>query len=115
METKTYLIKHEYDENKNEMISKPCKIEIRFNIYDAFACLEIIGFKQEHETIKHLLLCHKDQTVNILKSVNNQIENEDDIEQVEKNRFVIFNDQVQWGLHGQLDLEDAIATKKEGS
>ena len=116
MKTETYLIKHEYDQDKKEMISKPCKIEMRWRIYDSFACLEIIGFENKAETIKHLLYCHKDQTINILNSLNEQIDNADDLEPCKKDRFY-FNESVgvNWGLHGQLDLEDAIASKKVGS
>ena len=116
MKTETYLIKHEYDQDKKEMVSKPCKIEIRWKIYDSFACLEIVGFEDKMETIKHHLYCHKDQTINILNSLNEQIDNVEDLEVCKKDRFY-FNENVgvNWGLHGQLDLEDAIASKKEGS
>ena len=115
METKTYLLKHEYDQDKKEMISKPCQINMRWKIYDTFACLEIIGVEHQAETIKHQLICHKDQTIKILNSLNEQIEHEDDLEPCKKDRFY-FNENVgiQWGLHGQLDLEDLI-NEKEGS
>jgi len=126
MKTETYLIKHEYDQDKKEMISKPCKVEMRWKIYDSFACLEIVGFEEENETIKHYLYCHKDQEITILPTVNEQVEFADDIESVNKDRISIdrgfdiisANDlappkeQVNWGLHGQLDLEDLIATKQ---
>tara|TARA_R110000796_G_scaffold51985_1_gene122615 strand:- start:8 stop:367 length:360 start_codon:yes stop_codon:yes gene_type:complete len=116
MKTETYLIKHDYDHDKKEMISKPCKIEIRWKIYDSFACLEIVGWEDKMETIKHHLYCHKDQTINILNSLNEQIDNANDLKPCQKDRF-FFNENVgvQWGLHGQLDLEDAIASKKGGS
>ena len=126
MKTETYLIKHEYDQNKKEMISKPCKVEMRWKIYDSFACLEILGIEKDRETIKHLLYCHKDQDLTIMPAINEQVEFADDIESVNKDRVSIdrgfdiisANDlappkeQVNWGLHGQLDLEDLIATKK---
>lgn len=126
MKTETYLIKHEYDQNKKEMISKPCKVEMRWKIYDSFACLEILGIEKDRETIKHLLYCHKDQDLTIMPAINEQVEFADDIESVNKDRVSIdrgfdiisANDlappkeQVNWGLHGQLDLEDLIATKQ---
>ena len=126
MKTETYLIKHEYDQNKKEMISKPCKVEMRWKIYDSFACLEILGIEKDRETIKHLLYCHKEQDLTIMPSVNEQVEFADDIESVNKDRVSIdrgfdiisANDlappkeQFNWGLHGQLDLEDLIATKQ---
>jgi len=126
MKTETYLIKHEYDQDKKEMISKPCKLEMRWKIYDSFACLEILGMEQDRETIKHLLYCHKDQDITIMPAINDQVELADDIESVNKDRISIdrgfdiisANDlappkeQVNWGLHGQLDLEDLIATKQ---
>ena len=87
MKTETYLIKHEYDQEKKEMISKPCKLEMRWKIYDSFACLEIIGFEQNRETIKHLLYCHKDQTINILHTLNEQVEHKDNLEPCNKDRF----------------------------
>ncbi len=93
MKTETYLIKHEYDQDKKEMVSKPCKVEMRWRIYDSFACLEIIGFENKAETIKHLLYCHKDQTINILNSLNEQIDNADDLEPCKKDRF-FFNESV---------------------
>ena len=126
MKTETYLIKHEYDQDKKEMISKPCKLEMRWKIYDSFACLEILGMEQDRETIKHLLYCHKDQDLTIMPAINDQVELADDIESVNKDRISIDRghdiisaydlaypkEQVNWGLHGQLDLEDFIATKK---
>lgn len=93
MKTETYLIKHEYDQDKKEMISKPCKVQMRWKIYDSFACLEIIGFENKAETIKHLLYCHKDQTINILNSLNEQIDNADDLKPCKKDRFY-FNENV---------------------
>ena len=126
MKTETYLIKHEYDQDKKEMISKPCKLEMRWKIYDSFACLEILGMEQDRETIKHLLYCHKDQDLTIMPAINDQVELADDIESVNKDRISIDRghdiisaydlaypkEQVNWGLHGQLDLEDLIATKQ---
>lgn len=126
MKTETYLIKHEYDQNKKEMISKPCKVEMRWKIYDSFSCLEILGIEKDRETIKHLLYCHKDQDLTIMPAVNEQVEFADNIESVNQDRVSIdrgfdiisANDlappkeQVNWGLHGQLDLEDLIATKQ---
>jgi hypothetical protein len=93
MKTETYLIKHEYDQDKKEMVSKPCKIEMRWKIYDSFACLEIVGFENKAETIKHLLYCHRDQTISILNSLNEQIDNADDLEPCKKDRFY-FNESV---------------------
>ena len=57
------------------------------------------------------MYCHKDQTINILNSLNEQIDNVDDLEVCKKDRF-FFNESVgvNWGLHGQLDLEDMIAS-----
>ena len=126
MKTETYLIKHEYDQNKKEMISKPCKVEMRWKIYDAFACLEILGIEKDRETIKHLLYCHKDQDLIIMPAVNEQVEFADNLESVYQDRVSIDRghdiisadeitppkEQVNWGLHGQLDLEDLIATKQ---
>ena len=116
METKTYLLKHEYDfKNKKMKNVSGARITLQFKIMDSCTMLEIIGYKSAHpiEEFKHQILCHKEQMIKILPNVNDQIEKVK--EPVSKDRVLIDqNIGVQFeqektehyilGLHGQLDL-----------
>ena len=133
METKTYLIKHEYNykDKKLDTISGST-ITVQFKIMDSLAILEIVGTLKgrTHEEIKHIIICHKDQDLTILPSVNDQIDQVDNMESVYKDRISIdrghdiisSNDLANKkqdpiiGLHGenlndQIDLEDLIKEK----
>tara|TARA_R110000765_G_scaffold60524_1_gene117079 strand:- start:113 stop:517 length:405 start_codon:yes stop_codon:yes gene_type:complete len=133
METKTYLIKHEYN-YEDETISNisGSTITVQFKIMDSLAVLEIVGTLKgrTHEEIKHIIICHKDQDLTILPSVNDQIDQVDNMESVYKDRISIdrgfdiisSNDLANKkqdpiiGLHGenlndQIDLEDLIKEK----
>ena len=89
-------------------------------------CLvEIIGRYngRTSEEFKHQIFCHKDQMLKVLPNVNDQVAKVDepfnkDRVLIDQNIGVIFEEEetkkalYQLGLHGQLDLEDAIAEKK---
>ena len=113
METKTYLLKHEYDfKNKKMKNVSGARITLQFKIMDSCTMLEIIGYKSAHpiEEFKHQILAHKEQDIMILPPVNDQI---DQVE-LEKNPInsnvdrVHFNQSFDptstFGLHGQLEL-----------
>ena len=116
METKTYLLKHEYDYQTRKMKNvEGATITIQFRVMDNFSMIEIIGKKSltGFEEFKHQIFCHKEQMIKILPNVNDQIEKVD--EPVSKDRVLIDqNIGVQFeqektehyilGLHGQLDL-----------
>ena len=116
METKTYLLKHEYDFQTRKMKNiNDATITIQFKVMDNCSMIEIIGKKSltGFEEFKHQILCHKEQMIKILPNVNDQIEKVD--EPVNKDRVLIDqNIGVQFeeektehyilGLHGQLDL-----------
>ena len=116
METKTYLLKHEYDFQTRKMKNiEGATITIQFKVMDNCSMIEIIGKKSltGFEKFKHQILCHKDQMIKILPNVNDQIEKVK--EPVNKDRVLIDqNIGVQFeeeksehyilGLHGQLDL-----------
>ena len=120
METKTYLLKHEYDLQTRKMKNvQGATITIQFRVMDNCSMIEIIGKKSltEFEEFKHQILCHKEQMIKILPNVNDQIEKVD--EPVNKDRVLIDqNIGVQFeeektehyilGLHGQLDLFDEV-------
>ena len=127
METKTYLLKHEYDFKNQQMKNvKGSKITIQFKIMDSCTMLEIKGYKSEHkiEEFKHSILCHKEQDLVILPPVNDQIEEVDNLKSVHQSRIFIDresdfvtpedlqetyqSDHYILGLHGQLDLFDEV-------
>ena len=127
METKQYLIKSEYDfNNKKFKAVNSCDLTIQFKIMDSCCLVEIVGryLGRTNEEFKHQIFCHKDQMIKILPNVNDQVAKVD--EPINKDRVyineeigVIFEDEekekqkdYQLGLHGQLDIEDAIAEKK---
>ena len=135
METKTYLIKTDYDYKTKQVVQIDGNtLTIQFRIMDNYSMLEIKGRLKDRgiEEFTHQILCHKDQDLTILETKNDQVDQADNMESVYKDRISIVrgfdiissndlgfdNDKKQdpiMGLHGQLDLEDAIASKKEGS
>ena len=135
METKTYLIKTDYDYKTKQVVQIDGNtLTIQFRIMDNYSMLEIKGRLKDRgiEEFTHQILCHKDQDLTILEAKNDQVDQVDNLESVYKDRISIDrgfdiissndlgydNDKKQepiMGLHGQLDLEDAIASKKEGS
>ena len=76
METKTYLIKHEYNykDKKLESISGST-ITVQFKIMDSLAVLEIVGTLKgrTYEEIKHVIICHKDQNLLVLNTIDEQV------------------------------------------
>ena len=118
METRTYFIKSEYDFNKKVMKqTNNCELTIQFKIMDSCTMVELVGRYngRTNEEFKHQILCHKDQMIKILPNVNDQVEKVTNRinENVDRVHFdQIFKNDYQLGLHGQLDLEDAIAEKK---
>ena len=121
METKTYLLKHEYDfKNKKMKNVSGARITLQFKIMDSCTMLEIIGYKSSHpvEEFKHQILAHKDQDITILPPINDQIDQVDNLKPVNQQRVFIDresdfinpedlplkNEHYILGLHGQLDL-----------
>ena len=116
METKTYLIKHEYNYKDKKLDSiSGSTITVQFKIMDSLAVLEIVGTLKgrTHEEIKHVILCHKDQDLLVLNTKDDQIDNqgqEFDKDRVrfeptyEENKI----DHGQFDNRGQVDLEELI-------
>jgi len=120
METKTYLIKTKFDYSKNELVQVDGNnLTIEFKIMDKYAMIEIIGRLKDRtvEEFKHQIICNKNQNIQVLPNVNDQVEKFDQRinENVDRIHFdQVFKSDYQLGLHGQIDLEDLIS-EKEGS
>jgi len=119
METKTYLIKSEYD-FKNQKLKQVnnCELTIQFKIMDSCSMVEIIGRYngRTSEEFKHQILCHKDQNIKILENKNDQVQFEDKSINANVDRVHFdqsFEPTATFGLHGQIDLEELIEEKKE--
>jgi len=119
METKTYLIKHEYN-YEDETISNisGSTITVQFKIMDSLAILEIVGTLKgrTHEEIKHIILCHKDQDLLVLNTQDDQIDNQGQEFDKDRIRFETTYeekkiDHGQFNDKGQVDLEDLINEK----
>ena len=77
METKTYLLKTKFDENKKELVQvDPNSLTIQFKIMDKYSLIEIIGTKKGFtvEEFKHQIICNKEQMIKILPNINDQVE-----------------------------------------
>ena len=119
METKTYLIKHEYN-YEDETISNisGSTITVQFKIMDSLAVLEIVGTLKgrTHEEIKHIILCHKDQDLLVLNTKDDQVNNNGQEFDKDRIRFEPTYeekkiDHGQFNDKGQVDLEDLINEK----
>ena len=128
METKTYLIKTDYDyANKQVVQIDGNTLTIQFRVMDNYSMLEIKGILKDrtNEEFKHQILCHKDQDLTILPTVNDQIDHVDNMESVYQDRISIDrghdiissndlpNKEPNMGLHGeelgtQVDIEELI-------
>jgi|TARA_R110001583_G_scaffold99619_1_gene245023 hypothetical protein len=107
METKTYLIKHEYnyEDKKIDNISGST-ITVQFKIMDSLAVLEIVGTLkgQTHEEIKHIIICHKDQDLLVLNTKDDQIDNQGQEFDKDRIRFELTHEEKKID-HGQFDEE----------
>ena len=107
METKTYLIKHEYnyEDKKIDSISGST-ITVQFKIMDSLAVLEIVGTLkgQTHEEIKHVIICHKDQNLLVLNTQDDQVNNRGQEFDKDRIRFELTHEE-QKVDHGQFDEE----------
>ena len=120
METKTYLIKTKFDYSTNELVQVDGNnLTIEFKIMDKYAMIEIVGRLKDRtfEEFKHQIICNKNQVIQMLPNVNDQVEKFDNRinDNVDRIHFdQVFKNDYQLGLHGQIDLEDLIS-EKEGS
>ena len=120
METKTYLIKTKFDYSTNELVNVDGNnLTIEFKIMDKYTLIEIIGRLKDRtvEEFKHQIICNKNQNIQVLPNVNDQVEKfdqgiNDNVDRVHFNQ--VFKNDYQLGMHGQIDLEDLIS-EKEGS
>ena len=107
METKTYLIKHEYNykDKKLESISGST-ITVQFKIMDSLAVLEIVGTLKgrTYEEIKHVIICHKDQNLLVLNTKDEQVNNHGQEFDKDRIRFETTHEELKID-HGQFDEE----------
>jgi len=107
METKTYLIKHEYNykDKKLESISGST-IKVQFKIMDSLAVLEIVGTLKgrTYEEIKHVIICHKDQNLLVLNTKDEQVNNHGQEFDKDRIRFETTHEELKID-HGQFDEE----------
>ena len=113
METKTYLLKHEYDVQTRKMKNiEGATITIQFKVMDKYTMIEIIGIKKSiGKQFTHQIICHKDQNINILENKNDQVELEknpinSNVDRVHFDQS--FDPTSTFGLHGQLELFDEV-------
>ena len=107
METKTYLIKHEYnyEDKKLDSISGST-ITVQFKIMDSLAVLEIVGTLKgrTYEEIKHVIICHKDQNLLVLNTKDEQVNNHGQEFDKDRIRFETTHEELKID-HGQFDEE----------
>ena len=92
METKTYLIKTDYDYKTKQVVQIDGNtLTIQFRIMDNYSMLEIKGRLKDRgiEEFTHQILCHKDQDLTILEAKNDQVDQADNMESVYKDRISI--------------------------
>ena len=114
METKTYLIKAEYDYSTKDLVQiDGNNLTIEFRIMDKYTVIEIIGRLKDRTTeeFKHQIICNKNQNIQVLTNRNDQVEKFDQgiNENVDRIHFdQVFKNDYQLGLHGQLDLFEEV-------
>jgi len=107
METKTYLIKHEYNYKDKKMDSiSGSTITVQFKIMDSLAVLEIVGTLKgrTYEEIKHVIICHKDQNLLVLNTKDEQVNNHGQEFDKDRIRFETTHEELKID-HGQFDEE----------
>jgi len=107
METKTYLIKHEYNYKDKKMDSiSGSTITVQFKIMDSLSVLEIVGTLKgrTHEEIKHVIMCHKDQNLLVLNTKDDQVNNYGQEFDKDRIRFETTHEELKVD-HGQFDEE----------
>ena len=117
METKTYLIKTKFDYSTKELVQVDGNnLTIEFKIMDKYALIEIVGRLKDRtvEEFKHQIICNKNQVIQMLPNVNDQVEKFDQRinENVDRVHFdQVFKNDYQLGLHGQLNEDEYIDPK----
>ena len=117
METKTYLIKTKFDYSTKELVQVDGNnLTIQFKIMDKYSVIEIIGTLKDRTTeeFKHQIICNKNQNIQVLTNVNDQVEKFDQRinENVDRIHFdQVFKNDYQLGLHGQLNEDEYIDPK----
>ena len=119
METKTYLIKSDYDYKTKKLVQVDGNtLTIQFRIMDNYSMVEIKGRLKDRgiEEFTHQILCHKDQNLLVLNTKDDQIDNQGQEFGKDRIRFEPTYeekkiDHGQFNDKGQVDLEDLINEK----
>ena len=105
METKTYLIKTDYDyANKQVVQIDGNTLTIQFRVMDNYSMLEIKGILKDrtNEEFKHQILCHREQNLLVLNTKDDQIDNQGKEFDKDRIRFEVTHEE-QKVDHGQFD------------
>ena len=119
METKTYLIKSDYDHKTKKLVQVDGNtLTIQFRIMDNYSMLEIQGRLKDRgiEEFTHQIVCHKDQNLLVLNTKDDQVNNNGQEFDKDRIRFELTYeekkiDHGQFDNRGQVDLEDLINEK----
>ena len=107
METKTYLIKTDYDyANKQVVQIDGNNITVQFKVMDHYSMLEIKGILKDrtHEEFKHQIFCHRDQNLLVLNTKDDQIDNQGKEFDKDRIRFETTHEELKID-NGQFDEE----------
>ena len=119
METKTYLIKSDYDHKTKKLVQVDGNtLTIQFSIMDKYSMVEIKGRLKDRgiEEFTHQIVCHKDQNLLVLNTKDDQVNNSGQEFDKDRIRFETTHeeqkiDHGQFNDKGQVDLEDLINEK----
>ena len=107
METKTYLIKSDYDHKTKKLVQVDGNtLTIQFRIMDNYSMLEIQGRLKDRgiEEFTHQIVCHKDQNLLVLNTKDDQVNNNGQEFDKDRVRFELTHEE-QKVDHGQFDEE----------
>ena len=107
METKTYLIKSDYDHKTKKLVQVDGNtLTIQFSIMDKYSMVEIKGRLKDRgiEEFTHQIVCHKDQNLLVLNTKDDQVNNNGQEFDKDRIRFELTHEE-QKVDHGQFDEE----------
>ena len=115
METKTYLMKHAYNYDTKSITNiSGSTITVQFKVMDTLTVLEIVGILrgQSNEEFKHQIICHRDQDLTILKTSNDQVNNNWDEINVKRDRIFFETNKDKIKEETQVDQEDVFVDQR---
>ena len=115
METSVYLMQHDYDHKEQKLNTfDGQKITIQFKAMDNLTILQIVGYHKDltSHLFKHKILCHRDQDLTILKTSNDQINNNWDEINVKRDRIFFETNKDKIKEETQVDQEDVFVDQR---